>query len=120
MKVTNYENSKRLAEIWFKAPHCGGWFAEGGFTFDISADFDWAAYDLETILEALPDSLNHLGFETQLELTKDAIGYYATEGDEESGFAIAVEISKKENESLADCAARLLIMLFEKKLIEVK
>ena len=103
MKTTNYEISKQLAEARFKANQV--WNQEGQF---------WG-YDLETILEALPK---------EIELEDD--DYYFTMGGYYGRWKIAYQVSFKvkyilttsKNESLADTAARLLLLLHKKDLIK--
>jgi hypothetical protein len=122
MKTTSYLLSKQLAEAGFKAPYSFVNFAEGGTAFvKINPHFCGGipAYDLETILEALPETINK-NFESELQLTKKEIGYYATEGHYEAGFAILLEVEKQQYESLADTAARLLLKLIEKGLLTFK
>lgn len=123
MKVTNYANSRRLAEIGFKKNSIIGFFKSKcgvGGKFYISDgfkegyDLEFPAFDLETILEALPDLIfGENKYKENYRLTyNSALGFFYPN--------LEKSFCKKENESLADCAARLLIMLFEKKLIEVK
>jgi hypothetical protein len=100
-KTTNYEISKKLAEIGFKA--------ETSTSISMLETKDYSSYDLETLLDALPEKteiiihqlINKRGFYLD----------YGLRGDE-----IFVEI--KNNESLADNAGRLLILLHEKNLIK--
>jgi hypothetical protein len=56
MKLTSREISKELHNACFKGEPCGGYYAEGGFTRNLEGKPkpDYLAYDLETILEALP------------------------------------------------------------------
>lgn len=118
MKVTNYLISKKLAEIGFKADNCGGWFVEGGFTFDTKAPFDWPSYDLETILDALPKSIVKKGssLKNNLRVWFDQdrcyVGYQSWEG-----FLEDATIASQNEESLADTVARLLLLLVQKGLL---
>jgi len=69
---------------------------------------DCFAYDLETILEALSDSIHdkeNCSSEESLELTKDYIQYSST-----LSFNY-YRVDKQENESLADTAARMWLKL---------
>lgn len=124
MKTTNYENSKKLAEIGFrKEGDFYGWISgedidDGFYTklLEPKYFYRYPAYDLETILEALPDDIC-ANYPAALEISKKRIGYYSQEGDCENGFAIFMEEMRKENDSLADTAARILILLHEKGLI---
>lgn len=128
MKTTSFEISKRLADIGFKAETSFLWvenlFAGKNCIMHLQAmnvhnnkeSNEVAAYDLETILEALPDSIHDKetsSFEEFLELDKHCACY-------NSIFVKFPEFSvdRKENESLADTAARLLILLREKGLIK--
>lgn len=116
MKTTSYEISKKLKEIGFKAEahHKLRCFKD---------DFLYSYYDLETILEALPAIINknrdhgwgHFGEE--LSLKKHEIGYYYQDYDV---ITCKIVVKKEESESLADTAARLLILLESKGLINFK
>ena len=121
MKMTTFEISKKLAEIGFKANF--DWVYEKGnkagglwnWSFEIAPWNDakeedyYPAYDLETLLEFLPE-FNRRGHLRQgYLLTKGHLGYLGP---------INEGVVCQENESLADCAARLLILLHEKGLIK--
>ena len=97
MKTTSYEISKKLKEIGFKAEahHKLRCFKD---------DFLYSYYDLETILEALP---NQLG-QSFLQITM--LGNQALIGYEMQRIELSSLVDGK-NESLADTAARLLILL---------
>lgn len=71
------------------------------------------AYDLETILEALPNSLEQGARITHLELNKDFVGYVSGTWDNDG-----LEAEREVGEPLADTAARLLIKLHEQNLIK--
>lgn len=132
MKVTSYEISKKLAKIGFKAGTEFYWsLNENGkpFNFRITthilqfSEYGWetfdryGAYDLETILEALPEWIHDketCSSEESLELTKNCIQYSST-----LSFNYH-RVDRQENESLADTAARLLILLESKGLIKFK
>lgn len=144
MEVTSFEISKKLAEIGFGAEHVFCWYSNsesnvlecgkcGSMSQIVIKDdgleevishhefafpFAFPAFGLETILEALPSNIIFSYCGSELQLTKSAIGYYGLEGNSEDGFAIFLEIEKEENESLTDCAAKLLIKLHEKGLIK--
>ena len=100
MKTTNYEISKQLAEAKFKANQV--WNQEGKF---------WG-YDLETILEVLPDLIRspdsppHLC--NPLFVSKKGVGY---------DYASGLTSIREENESLADVAAKMWLKLKENNLI---
>lgn len=75
--------------------------------------------DLETILEALPTSIEHNNTEYHFWLWNDGIGYYPNY-DNESVYDMGNGIFEfSENESLADTAARLLIKLTEQGIINL-
>jgi len=104
MKTTSFEISKKLAEIGFKAEahhklHC------------FKDDFLYSYYDLETILEALPEEINLEGYCQELLITKNLLAYQRATG------AWDFEQIRNENESLADTAARLLILLHEEGIV---
>jgi maltodextrin utilization protein YvdJ len=128
MKVTSYLLSKQLAEAGFEANAEFYWTELNGDLFLIHKTQLFSvpisikkipAYDLETLIEALPETINK-NFESELQLTKKEIGYYATEGHYEAGFAILLEVEKQQYESLADTAARLLLKLIEKGFLTFK
>lgn len=124
MKTTNYENSKKLAEIGFKAETKNEVYNEN---YVVNGEEPLPSYDLETLLEALPK---------EIELDRDnnfkegflklqygrwhikGIGYFCAEDAPiYLGGEIALAVSFEGNESLADTAARLLILLHEKNII---
>jgi hypothetical protein len=114
MKTTSYEISKQLAEAGFITN-------EENQIWNYKDQERWSvpAFDLETILEALPNFIaNGNGTENCL-VVDVAFGeiHYETAslGDCESD-ALFITTTRN-NESLADTAARLLILLHEKGLI---
>jgi hypothetical protein len=131
MKTTNFENSKKLAEIGFKAD-TKNWWMLSAFnepthqlkTYNRFEDYvgdNYRAYDLETILEALPKTLTiderrpticHIKLKIFFDVDgKNYIGYQSFEG-----FHPKLTLEQG-NESLVDTAARLLIALHEADLI---
>ena len=100
-KTTNYEISKKLKEIGFEA--------ETSTSVSMLETKDYPSYDLETLLDALPEKTEIII--SQLTNKREFYLDYGSRGDE-----ISVEI--KENESLANTAGRLLIILHEKNLIK--
>ncbi len=99
--TTNFEISKKLAEIGFSRQAFWVWTSKGCCCpFETYLD-GFRAYDLETLLDALPK--NYLVKNDWLEcfLNRDFNG-----------------TKRLENESLADTAGRLLILLHEKNLIK--
>jgi hypothetical protein len=70
--------------------------------------------DLETLLDALPKSLkSKLELRIWYDKKSTYIGYQNFEG-----FDKALNLKQQENESLADTAGRLIILLHEKNLIK--
>lgn len=139
MKTTSFEISKKLAEIGFKADSDFSWnkqiiccgYSSKEHKF-IKYKNGWRegeelfkSYDLETILEALPDkidarsiddwSINFIAFEVFLSLNNNGIGYYADSRDDNQSLFF---IGSKKDQSLADTAARLLIKLYEKGIVK--
>jgi hypothetical protein len=94
-KTTNYEISKKLAEIGFKA--------ETSTSMSMLETKDYPSYDLETLLDALPDTIGGC-----LMIYKEGMYYQES----------MVEVQKQKNESLADTAGRLIIELYENNLIK--
>jgi len=74
------------------------------------------SYDLETLLEALPSSIEN-GTENCL-VVNVAFGEIHYEGDCENDTLWQFITTTRENESLADTAGRLIILLHEKNLIK--
>ena len=127
MKTTSFEISKKLAEIGFEAKfdHCyskqnpeqGLWNKSFEITCWEGEDISnyYPAFDLETILEALPKEIERdNGFNIGLRFWwadgASWIGYQNF-----SGFIITVDANQ--NESLTDTAARLLILLHEEGIV---
>jgi hypothetical protein len=122
IKTTNYEISKQLAEIGFDK--------ETNFYFTEIAPDKFKAeyytnnkkylllksYDLETLLEALPNFIEN-GNGTENCLVVDvAFGEIHYEGDCEN--ATLFITTTRENESLADTAGRLIIELYNNNFIK--
>jgi hypothetical protein len=130
MKVTSYKISKKLKEIGFKAETEINWVEYQKYNRDKeiitwhedervetweSVDSLCRAYDLETILEALPTRIEG---QQKLCFDKDSFGYFKAESINCSDIEVICERLQKE--SLTDCAARMLILLYEKGLIKLK
>lgn len=132
MKVTSYEISKKLAEIGFKTDHSYKWFAKGqaiktgdwihpvnedeiinleAISYIPKESINFPAYDLETILDALPEFLKINGFPHFLNLYKNSVGYGTFSNPD------AIIQGRKVDESLANVGGRLLILLHEKGLV---
>lgn len=116
MKVTSFDISKKLAEIGFGKDHdyyykfgCDtGWVIEIGWASKECGDIP--AYDLETILNALPMGIDRNDKRYDLVIEQRVFFYYSDDdGNELEEFSIMQE----GDESLADTAARLLIKLYE-------
>lgn len=112
MKITSYLISKKLAEIGFRP--------DSIFYYNDHKELRWdddgspfpelclRAYDLETVLEALPMGIDSILRYDLIIDQRTFIHYADCEGDE------LYKVMKKNDESLADTAARLLILLHEK------
>ena len=148
MKTTNFEISKKLKEIGFNTPAEKCWakirlsktqeFTLIPLTFDVFANCDewFPSYDLETLLDALPDSIareyksNEDGtikeFEEKLIISKNEIWYkcYDIETSDDANefwreYQYEQNISIYSwNDSLANIAGKMLIKLFEEGLIK--
>jgi len=129
MKTTSYEISKKLKEAGFTAETEYYWYCydngrEMRHIADADGKGDVEAYDLETLLDALPKKLaNKYGKNGALKLSYDTKVnwiYYADKEDYILFFNdyAYCEIKSQENESFADTAGRLLLLLHEKNLIK--
>ena len=125
MKTTSYEISKKLAELGFdrafdfaykKNDEVNVWNEAFEIRcWDLNRLDYYPAYDLETILEALPNFIsNENGGENCLVIDV-SFGEIHYEGDDEND-ALFITTTKP-GESLADTAAKLLIQLHEKGLV---
>jgi hypothetical protein len=123
MKTTSYEISKKLAEIGFKAETEKA-FDNKGTPISChkkicilkekssnSEIYGLPACDLESILQALPNVVN---YNEELNIKKYEIGYYYFDYD---CVICGIGVEKQENELLTDTAARLLILLHEKGMV---
>jgi hypothetical protein len=123
-KTTNFEISKKLAEIGFKAktvtekcwvkPRMStyDYFTLTNFYFQVPAYYDdwFPSYDLETLLNALPEKIK-----VGIDRTPQSKLYF----DKISFGNINFFINRtQENESLADILGRFIIYLHEKNLIK--
>ena len=129
MNTTNYENSKKLAEIGFLEKSKKGYFKreKDGDILLLDADrlehhidgkvytFKCLAFDLETILNALPNAVDNYGTLTIRRSYDHWIDEYFQTID--YGGLDTYYHRKGHDESLADTAARLLIKLVEQKII---
>lgn len=136
MKTTNYEISKKLAEAGFEAETEFYWIELNGDlillhkTQLLSVPFSIkkiAAYDFETILEALPKKIifnKYFGYEAHLiiDFMQEEMRYYCPDDDTTAVLPhCRTELREEINlvqRSLADTASYLLILLVEKGLIK--
>jgi hypothetical protein len=129
-KTTNYEISKKLKEIGFDK--------ETNFYFTEVAPDKFEAqyytnnkeylllksYDLETILDALPKNISKMGhvyptgYHLNINFSQLSTISYIEDDLHSLRDNHPVFVEKRENETLADTAARLLILLHEKNLIK--
>ena len=105
MKTTNFENSKKLAEIGFVGESETWKHDPDNF---ITGQKYWS-YDLETLLNALPVSIGEGEYYLVISLTPSGAILSYGEGK--------FSAEQEEDESLTDTAARLLIQLFEAGMI---
>lgn len=149
MKTTSYEISRKLKEAGFNATAEKCWakirlskteeFILSPLTFEVPANCDewFPSYDLETILDALPDSITRnykskedgevREFEERLIINKDEIRYSCDDIEnaddanrfyQEYGYMQDISIFKKFNDkSLADTAGKMWLLLKEKGLV---
>ena len=132
MKTTNYEISKQLAEAGFAAATEFYWvkWLEGEPELVHEKEQTPAliekvgAWDLETILEALPKNIITYPDEKiteqpieKLRLEMDEIGYYFSDKDDYGRDNCFTYLHREESESLADCAAKLWLKLKKENLI---
>jgi hypothetical protein len=123
MKTTNYKISKQLVKAGFKAENDFYWVKWNEGEPELMHEKEQVpqliekvpAYDLQTILEALPKAIEKRGV-YELELYRDGNKWRIAYVDFE-GAILDERLTQGENESLADTAARLLILLHEKGLI---
>ena len=123
MKVTSFEISKKLAEAGFEAKPEFYWvkWNEGEPELIHRSEptpaliEKVAAYDLETILGALPNFIANKNKSENCLTIDVAFGEIHYEGDSENDALFIT--TTKENETLADTAARLLLLLIEKGLL---
>ena len=126
MKTTSYEISKKLEEAGFEASYIYAWYSDSEglpwvqeiqhvkptainkYGKEVKLTFTAPAYDLETLLDALPNATEII----ISSLTGKRIFYLDSNirGNE-------ISITIEENESLADTAGRMWLMLKEKGLI---
>jgi hypothetical protein len=142
-KTTNFEISKKLAEIGFKKEtdyffyltkpdwynKAWSWqyvwhYATEGWD-DANNDSNFLpSYDLETLIDALPKNISEMGYvyptgyHLNINLSQLSTISYIEDDLHSLRDNHPVFVEKRENESLADTAGRLLILLHEKNLIK--
>ena len=120
MKTTSYEISKQLAEAGFKAKSIFGWHVDGkgcapSYPLSPTATGYFWSYDLETILEALPNFIANKNKGENCLVIDVAFGEIHYEGDSDNDAMFIT--TTKENESLADTAAKLWLKLKKEGLV---
>lgn len=154
MKTTNFEISKKLKEAGFEDSYIYAWYSDSEglpwiqeiqhakptavnkYREEVKLTFTAPAYDLETLLDALPDSItreyksNKDGtikeFEEKLLINKSYIWYRCYDiGTTDEANEYWLEYGYKQNisiyhyyDSLANIAGKMLIKLFEAGLIK--
>ena len=110
MKITSYEISKQLAEAGFKTNEENQiWNYEGQEIWSVPA------FDLETILEALPNFIANKNKGENCLVIDVAFGEIHYEGDSDNDAMFIT--TTEENESLADTAAKLWLKLKKEGLV---
>jgi len=128
-KTTNYEISKKLAEIgFFRKEHNYYWVVYFNEIMPQTPKLElvenvkcnlkreqYPAYDLETLWDALPKTLhNKLELRIWCHENKAFIGYQNFNGFDES-----LTLEQQEDESLADTVGRMIILLHEKNFLKL-
>jgi len=111
-KTTNYEISKKLAEIGFKPEN----LEDQIWNYDGQEKWQYSAYDLETILDNICFVIENKENKKVYWFTMNQqnMGYITFEGEVDIEFYTP----RQKGESLADTAGRMLILLHEKNLIK--
>lgn len=112
MKTTSYEISKKLKEIGFVRSGSDRGYDKNGICClmaNFPKEIEYIAFDLETIFSALPRDENYSKI---IEANFVRVLNISSLED--------YECEQMEYESLADTAARLLILLVEKGIIKFK
>lgn len=117
MKTTSYEISKKLAEIGFKSNQGIKKYVGDQAFYSGSKTTHYIGFCLETILEALPKNIKD-----EKGRIHPLVIYFGTRNSFVYQSLCEKEINLKfeENETLSDTAARLLILLVEKGIINLK
>lgn len=122
MKTTNYEISKELAEAGFQAETQFYWVKWNTGEPELVHEKEQTpaliekvgAWDLETILEALPKEIKKLHFWATWSTSSDCYIFGYIDGIVRN---TELETATEENESLADTAARLWLKLKKEGLV---
>lgn len=121
-KTTNFAISKKLAEIGFNQETNFYYrktdkelFTNTPPDLKDSEKFFLKSYDLETLLDVLPEEREGFGGDAYFKMNKNGLWY---ERSWNCPLEINYYIEKLENESLADIAGRMIILLHEKNLIK--
>ena len=138
MKTTSYEISKKLEEAGFSRQPFWIWTSEQCCAPYQTNHDGFRSYDLETLLDALPDSITReykskedgeiKEFKERLIIEKEEIRYSCDDIEnaddanryyQEYGYMqeFSIHNFKFDNESLADTAGKMWLMLKEKGLI---
>lgn len=155
MKTTSYGISKKLKEAGFEDSYIYAWYSDSEglpwiqeiqhakptavnkYGEEVKLTFTAPAYDLETLIDALPDSITReykskvnwevKAFRERLIIEKEEIRYSCDDIENaddanryfnEYGYMQDISIFKKFNDkSLADTAGRLWLLLKEKGLV---
>ena len=121
-KTTNYEISKKLSEIGFSRQAFWVWISKNCCA-PYQTDYDgFLSYDLETLLDVLPREIPHKNHKKLFGMLVNlTINFIPKKDIVNIGYSFGsfdfIE-TKKNNESLADTAGRLIILLESKNLIK--
>jgi hypothetical protein len=121
-KTTNFEISKKLSEIGFNK-ETNFYYRKNDKELFINTppnlkdpgEFFLKSYDLEILIDALPKEREGFGGDAYFKMDKNGLWY---ERSWNCPREINYYIEKLENESLADTAGRLIILLHKKNLIK--
>jgi hypothetical protein len=113
MKTTSYEISKKLADIGFKSNSGIKKYVGDQDFYSGSKETHYIVFCLETILQSLPKIINQYGILCALEITAIIEGGYKIGYGRSEDFRVFCS----DDESLADAASKLIIKLFESRII---
>jgi hypothetical protein len=129
MKITSYEISKKLAKAGFKSSHEFFWGRTSKdyplMPYHVYLKHSFAtripAYDLETVLEYLPGCIEVDKELYDLEIDDIGLSYLSRKNSHFFAFKADRTVCtnpRRVSETLADTAARLLLILHEKGIIK--